>query len=186
MWTRNTSVSVNGSVVDAAVLQAVGINAEGRREVVGMSVSTGEAEVHWRTFFTSLVNRGLHGVRLIVSDDHEECLFTRRQKRRVDGLARCGTVLGRDKETHKVRRMAGEQRRGIHDLLQLQRGLAATHPDFKLHRAAEQGNQVVGVFPNPESCERLVGSLLMEQHEEWMEDKAYLTDREMEKSAFCA
>ena len=58
-------VRMNGSVVDAAVLQAVGINAEGRREVVGMSVSTGEAEVHWRTFFTSLLNRGLHGVRLI-------------------------------------------------------------------------------------------------------------------------
>ena len=63
-------VRMNGSVVDAAVLQAVGINAEGRREVVGMSVSTSEAEVHWRTFFTSLLNRGLHGVRLIVSDDH--------------------------------------------------------------------------------------------------------------------
>lgn len=51
---------------------------------------------------------------------------------------------------------------------------------------AEGRREVVGVFPNPESCERLVGSLLMEQHEEWMEDKAYLTDREMEKSAFCA
>ena len=63
-------VRMNGSAVDAAVLQAVGINAEGRREVVGMSVSTSEAEVHWRTFFTSLLNRGLHGVRLIVSDDH--------------------------------------------------------------------------------------------------------------------
>ena len=37
--------------------------------------------------------------------------------------------------------MAGEQRRGIHDLLQLQRGLVATHPNFKLHRATEQGNQ---------------------------------------------
>lgn len=61
---------MNGSVVDAAVLQAVGINADGKREVVGMSVSTSEAEVHWRTFFTSLVNRGLHGVKLIVSDDH--------------------------------------------------------------------------------------------------------------------
>ena len=73
---RNTGVSVlNGFVADAAVLQAVGINAEGRREVVGMSVSTGEAKVHWRTFFTSLLNRGLHGVRLIVSDDHEGMSF---------------------------------------------------------------------------------------------------------------
>ena len=63
-------VRMNGSVVDVAVLQAVGINADGRREVVGMSVSTSEAEVHWRAFLTSLVNRGMHGVKLIVSDDH--------------------------------------------------------------------------------------------------------------------
>ncbi|WP_407718847.1 transposase [Hallerella succinigenes] len=47
--------------------------------------------------------------------------------------------------------------------------------------------RVGGVFPNPESCERLVGSLLMEQHDEWMEEKAYfLTEKEMEMSAFCA
>ena len=61
---------MNGSVVDAAVLQAVGVNAEGRREVIGMSVSASEAEAHWRKFFTDLAERGLHGVRLIVSDDH--------------------------------------------------------------------------------------------------------------------
>lgn len=86
-------------------------------------------------------------------EDHGECLFTRRQKQCVDGLARRGTVLGRDKETRKVRRMAGEQRRGIHDLLQLQRGLVATRPDFKPHRTAEQGNQEKdegrGSFPQP-------------------------------------
>ena len=51
-------VRMNGSVVDAAVLQAIGINAAGKREVVGMSVSTSEAEAHWRTFFTSLVESG--------------------------------------------------------------------------------------------------------------------------------
>ena len=56
----------------------------------------------------------------------------------------------------------------------------------RLNKEIKKRTKVVGVFPSPESCERLVGSLLMEQHEEWMEDKAYLTDREMEKSAFCA
>ena len=44
--------------------------------------------------------------------------------------------------------------------------------------------KVVGVFPNPEPYERLVGSLPMEQHDEWMEDKAYLTEKELEKSTF--
>lgn len=60
----------SSQVSDATVLQAVGINAAGKREVVGMPISISEAEVHWRKFFTILVNRGLHGVKLIVSDDH--------------------------------------------------------------------------------------------------------------------
>ena len=44
----------------------------------------------------------------------------------------------------------------------------------RLNREIKKRTKVVGVFPNPESCERLVGSLLMEQHEEWMEDKGLL------------
>jgi len=56
----------------------------------------------------------------------------------------------------------------------------------RLNKEIKKRTKVVGVFPNPESCERLIGSLLMEQHEEWMEEKAYLTEKEMEKSAFCA
>jgi len=52
------------------VLMAVGIALDGHRTVLGVSVSLSEAEVHWRDFFASLQLRGLHGVRLIVSDDH--------------------------------------------------------------------------------------------------------------------
>jgi transposase-like protein len=59
-----------GSVISCAVLMAVGITLDGRRTVLGVSVSLSEAEVHWRDFFASLQARGLHGVRLIVSDDH--------------------------------------------------------------------------------------------------------------------
>jgi putative transposase len=59
-----------GSVVSCAVLMAVGITPDGRRAVLGVSVSLSEAEVHWREFFASLQARGLHGMRLIISDDH--------------------------------------------------------------------------------------------------------------------
>jgi transposase-like protein len=59
-----------GSVVSCAVLMAVGVTLDGRRTVLGVSVSLSEAEVHWREFLASLQERGLHGVRLIVSDDH--------------------------------------------------------------------------------------------------------------------
>lgn len=63
-------VRCDGQVRDAAVLKASGVNEEGRREILAISVSLSEAEVHWRTFLQSLVARGLSGVELIISDDH--------------------------------------------------------------------------------------------------------------------
>ena len=67
---RYEKVRQDGRVQDAAVLLAVGVNHEGKREVLGISIALSEQEVHWRTFFESLVQRGLHGVELIVSDAH--------------------------------------------------------------------------------------------------------------------
>ena len=67
---RYEKVRHGGSVVDCAVLLAIGILPDGKRSVFGVSVSLSEAEVHWRSFLESLQNRGLHGVRMIVSDDH--------------------------------------------------------------------------------------------------------------------
>ncbi len=64
-------VRQGGQVLDAAVLIACGIGADGRRDILGCSVSLSEAEVHWRAFLTELKDRGLHGVQLIVSDAHE-------------------------------------------------------------------------------------------------------------------
>ncbi len=63
-------VRQSGQVRDAAVLKAIGVNAEGKREVLGVSVSLSEHEVHWRTFLGNLVARGLSGVQLIISDAH--------------------------------------------------------------------------------------------------------------------
>jgi len=67
---RYEKVRHGGSVVDCAVLLAIGITPEGKRSILGVSVSLSEAEVHWRKFLEALQNRGLHGVRLITSDDH--------------------------------------------------------------------------------------------------------------------
>lgn len=60
----------NGNVIDQAVLIAIGVNPEGKREILGVSTSLSEAEVHWRTFLESLLTRGLVGVKLVISDDH--------------------------------------------------------------------------------------------------------------------
>ena len=67
---RYEKVRHGGSVISCAVLVAVGIDPEGKRSILGVSVSLSEAEVHWRDFMGSLQARGLHGVRCIISDDH--------------------------------------------------------------------------------------------------------------------
>ncbi len=67
---RYEKVRHGGSVRDCAVLIAIGVTENGRRSILGVSVSLSEAEVHWRNFFKSLIDRGLHGLALITSDDH--------------------------------------------------------------------------------------------------------------------
>ncbi len=67
---RYEKIRHGGSVVPCAVLVAIGVTTEGARSILGVSVSLSEAEVHWREFLASLQDRGLHGVRYIVSDDH--------------------------------------------------------------------------------------------------------------------
>ena len=68
---RYEKVRHGGSVVSCAVLSAIGVDPEGRRSVLGVSVKLSEAEVHWREFLASLKERGLYGVQLVISDDHQ-------------------------------------------------------------------------------------------------------------------
>jgi len=67
---RYEKIRQDGQIRDAAVLIAVGIDPKGHWHILGVSVSLGEHEIHWRTFLQGLVKRGLQGVQLIVSDDH--------------------------------------------------------------------------------------------------------------------
>ena len=68
---RYEKVRQGGVVQDAAVLIAIGVDLEGKREVVGVSVALSEQEAHWREFLQSLVARGLSGVQFITSDAHQ-------------------------------------------------------------------------------------------------------------------
>jgi putative transposase len=65
---RYEKIREGGCIVDCAVFVAIGVDPEGHRRVLGVSVSLSEAEAHWREFFKSLLERGLHGVELISSD----------------------------------------------------------------------------------------------------------------------
>jgi putative transposase len=67
---RYEKVRQDGQLRDAAVLMACGVDFQGKRQLLGVSASLGEHEIHWRTFLESLVARGLRGVQLVTSDDH--------------------------------------------------------------------------------------------------------------------
>jgi len=68
---RYEKVRQDGAVASAAVLIASGVDAEGRRTILGVSVSMSEAEVHWREFLRSLKARGLYGLEMVTSGDHD-------------------------------------------------------------------------------------------------------------------
>ena len=73
VWLDATYVKVrrNHRIVSVAVIVAVGVNAVGRREVLGMDIGPSEAETFWTEFLRKLRRRGLCGVKLVISDAHE-------------------------------------------------------------------------------------------------------------------
>ena len=73
LWLDATYVKVrsSGRIVSVAVIIAVAVNSDGRREVLGMAIGASEAETFWTEFLRSLARRGLRGVKLVISDDHK-------------------------------------------------------------------------------------------------------------------
>jgi transposase-like protein len=73
LWLDATYVKVrsNGRIVSVAVIIAVAVNTQGKREIIGVTVMPSEAETFWTDFLRSLTRRGLRGVKLVISDAHE-------------------------------------------------------------------------------------------------------------------
>ena len=73
LWVDATYVKVrqNGRIVPVAVIVAVGVNGDGRREILGMDIGPSEAETFWTAFLRKLARRGLRGIKLVISDAHE-------------------------------------------------------------------------------------------------------------------
>jgi len=73
LWLDATYVKVRatGRIVSVAVIVAVAVNSDGRREVLGIAIGASEAETFWTEFLRSLARRGLRGVKLVISDAHE-------------------------------------------------------------------------------------------------------------------
>ena len=73
IWIDATYLKVrrDGRIVSVTAIIAVGVNSDGRREILGMEIGTSEAEPIWTEFLRKLTHRGLRGVKLVVSDAHE-------------------------------------------------------------------------------------------------------------------
>ncbi len=134
----------DGIVRDVAVLSAIGIGADERRHVLGLSVKLSEAEVHWREFLESLQARGMCGVQFVVSDDHSGLKAARRAVLGAAIWQRCQFHLAQNAVHHapnrNIKSRIGQQLRAVWNASSLQTAqveldtLVATyrekHPDF--------------------------------------------------------
>ncbi len=100
---RYEKVRQDGQIRDAAVLLASGVRPDGKRQILGVSVSLGEHEVHWRTFLKRLVERGLGGVQLIISDAHEGLKAARQAVFGGVPWQRCQFHLQQNAQAHVMR-----------------------------------------------------------------------------------
>jgi putative transposase len=210
----------NGAVCNLAVLVAIGINPEGRRELIGVSVSLSEAEVYWREFFQALVKRGLLGVGLFVSDDHAGMRAAREAIFPTVPWQRCQFHLSKNAQGYapnlEIRKEIGQSMRDIFNspsaahahamTKQIAEKYAKSAPKFtawleanvaegftvfqfprahwkklrtsnvmeRVNREIKRRTRVAVLFPNEDSCLRLVSAVLQEIHEEWTTGRVYL------------
>ena len=116
---RYEKVRLDGIVRDVAVLSAIGIGADGNRQLLGVSVELSEAEVHWRSFLQSLTKRGMRGVKYIVSDDHAGLQAARKAVFGGTPWNRCQYHLAQNAIHHtpnqKIKKVIGAELRRVWD-----------------------------------------------------------------------
>ena len=216
---RYERIRDNGVIAHQAVLIAIGINWEGKRQVLAVEMANRESQSNWKDFLLRLKERGLSGVEFVVSDDHaglrkaisvvlteaawqrcyvhflrnaldylprkadDDCLQELRwlYDRRDIQEAQQYLIAWIGKWQAKYPRLVDWVEANISETLSFYRLPRAHHKHLKSTNMLERLNEeikrrtlVVRIFPNTESCLRLIRALCVETHETWLEDNRYL------------
>ena len=216
---RYEKVREDGVIRSRAVLVAIGISWEGKRQILAVELANRESATSWREFLLLLKERGLHGVEFVVSDDHaglrraisetlpeaswqrcyvhflrnaldhlprkadDDCLqelrwiYDRRdmEEARRDLKAWIGKWQGKyPKLVDWVEENIGETLTFYRLPLAHHKHMKSTNMLERLNEEIKRRTTVVRIFPNEESCLRLIRALCIEVHETWIEDNRYL------------
>ena len=199
-------------VCSRAVVVAMGVNEDGRRELLGLKVGDSESEAFWAEFISHLKERGLAGVKLVISDAHSG--LTKAIRRQLQGSVwqRCRVHFARNllqcvpkahqgmvtaalrsvfaQETaeeiesrwddlaislaERFPKAAALMHEAKEDVLAFRhfpkdhwRKIWSTNLLERVNEEIKRRTRVVGIFPNDPAITRLVGAVLLEQHEHW-------------------
>ena len=208
-----------GHVRSKALVVAYAVHETGCREVIGIDIGETESEAFWTEFLRGLVGRGLAGVRLAISDEHQG-LKSAIQRILACPWQRCTVHFVRNMHGHcrrserglvsaalreistpptpksagerfdavagalargrpQGRRTPGGRRGGLLAFYASRRRtgrkLRSTKPLERVNKEIGRRSDVVGIFPNDASAIRLAGALLIEQNDEWLVARRYLS-----------
>lgn len=225
---RYEKARVGHRIVSQGVLIVSGVRDDGMREILAVEVADTESEATYHELFRSLKSRGLKGVELVVSDEHEglkaaiarhfqggathqrcqvhyarnllgmvghakrkelasdlRAIFAAPERGSALGIASAVAERWREKGREKVAEHIEEQVEECLSCLAFpeshRRRIRTTNGQERLNQEIKRRTRVVRIFPNQESCLRLMTALCVEQSEEWVTGRRYLDIGELDE-----
>lgn len=215
-----------GVVRSCAVLVALGVDWEGRRQVLAVELANRESRSSWKDFLVDLRDRGLHGVEYVVADDHaglraavrevfadawfqrcyvhflrnaldylprkadDDCLQELRwiYDRRALSEAKSDLAAWLGKWSPRYPKLTSWVEENIEETFTFYRLPRQHHKHMKSTNMLERFNEeikrrtiVLRIFPNEDSCLRLIRALAVETHENWLEANRYLNMNDLKE-----